>query len=614
MRDKLYSFLAQCSEAATSEELMAHVFPDGGDDQGFGREFLRGLLSGDLRFVAVSDGARWHLSDDNLLDLPVSHGRFVVVDLETTGQSPEDTGITEIGALRLEGGREVARFDTLVNPGRAIPPYVAKLTGITDAMVADAPTIESLAADFAAFAQDAVLVAHNAAFDAALLDQICRRILGKPLGLPSLCTLKLTRCLMPELTKASLDALAERFELTSQARHRAMADAELTAAVLARLIERLDGGSASTVADLLAAQEGPSGRAYVELHLRRKSLEQLPSAAGVYWLTRADGATLYVGSARNVRHDVLEGYLNPHHLSDRQRAMLSEAVDVGFRPTQSALECSLVLAEELRRRKPEYNRGDRHLPRGFFVKISGRGPFPRVHVSARIARDGGTYLGPIKGKAFAEEAASLLARLYGLRTCPGPLYPDASFEACELGPSGRCSSPCDESIDRRSYAVRVSELLAALAGDGGALYQRIEHVAKLGLAEPVRDGATISRLLKLNRRQSWIVNRQNYVVAVPCASGALLLLAVLGGFCRRWGYATSGAEISQFAASVDATLCNERRKLGAFDADASTILAHWIRGRDSDEEGFVIDLDPDDLGASTAAAADELTVITSGIV
>jgi DNA polymerase-3 subunit epsilon len=614
MREKLHTFLTQRRDAASSEELLAEIFPDGGEDRSFGREFLQVLLSGDLRFVAADDGARWHLSDGNLLELPIAQGRFVVVDLETTGQSPGATGITEIGALRLEGGREVARFDTLVNPGRPIPPYVAKLTGITDAMVAEAPSIEKIAPDFFDFAQDAVLVAHNAAFDAALLDQICRRLLGRPLGLPSLCTLKLTRRLMPELAKASLDALADHFALTSQARHRAMADAELTAAVLERLVERLDGIRAPTVADLLAAQEGPSGRAYVELHLCRRSLEKLPHAPGVYWLTRADGSALYVSSAHNLRHDVLEGYLNPHHLSDRQRAMLSEATDIGFRPTHGALERSLVLAEELRRRKPDYNRGDKHLPRGFFVKVSGRGAFPRVHVSGRIARDGGTYLGPIKGKSFAEDAASLLARLYALRTCPGPLRPDPDFEACELSGSGSCSSPCNDKIGRRAYADRVDELLAAMAGDGGALYQRIEQCAKLGLADVSRDGGTISRLLKINRRQSWIVNRQNYVVAVPFATGPVLLMAVLGGFCRRSAQVSRADEIASFTASIDAAALKERRKLGAFEADASTILAHWIRSRDDEDVAFVVDLDPGDLRSSADAAAEQLGVVLAGLV
>jgi len=607
VRDKLHNFLSQRSGGAGSEELLAEIFTDGGEDETFGREFLKGLLAGDPRFSSEADGAHWTLSEHNSLDLPIENARFVVVDLETTGQSPDTTGITEIGAVRIEDGKEVGRFDTLVNPGRTIPPYVAKLTGITDEMVADAPPIEELIGDFVTFAEDAILVAHNAAFDAALLDQVTRRILGRPLGLPSLCTLKLTRCLMPELTKASLDALSEHFQLTSDARHRAMADAELTASVLHRLIA-IDGGRCKTVGELLAAQEEAEGEARVRLQLGRRELESLPSAPGVYWLIAEDGSTLYVGSASNLRNEVLEGYLTPTHRSGRQRAMLSAAVELGFRATVNALETSLVEARELRRRKPEFNRGDRHLPRGYYVKISHRGAFPRVHVSARIARDGGTYLGPIKGKGFAEDAAAMLARLYGMRTCPGPLTPDPEFEACELGPLGACSSPCNGKIGRHDYAAQLDALEEALGGDGGALHARVESRAAEQGTDRSRDGAILSRLLKLNRRRSWIVNAQNYLAAVPGCEEGMLIVAVLGGFCVACGYVRSQADLDEFLAPIGPDLLRSRRRMGAFDADASTVLSHWVRRGQSEDDGstVVVDLDRADLSGSVARAVADL--------
>jgi DNA polymerase-3 subunit epsilon len=608
VRDKLHNYLSGRLKGADSEELLGEIFSEDGGDETFGREFLKGLLADDPRFVGEGDGARWSLADDNTLELPVAAARFVVVDLETTGQSPDMTGITEIGAIRIENGKEVGRFDTLVNPGRPIPPYVAKLTGITDEMVSTAPAIEDLIADFVDFASDAVLVAHNAAFDAALLDQVTRRILARPLGLPSLCTLKLTRCLMPELTKASLDALSEHFQLTSNARHRAMADAEVTAAVLERLIA-IDDGRCKTVGDLLVAQEEADGEARVELQLSRAELESLPPSSGVYWLIAADGSTLYVGNASHLRDEVLEGYLSPTHRSGRQRTMLSAAVKLGFRATATSLETALVEAEELRRRNPEFNRGDRHLPRGFYVKVSHRGSFPRVHVSARIARDGGTYLGPIKGKNFAEDAAALLAKLYGLRTCPGALSPDPEFDACELAPSGACSSPCDAKIDRGDYGARLDELEQALRGDAGLLHAQIERRAGEMGRDPSRDSAILSRLLKLNRRRSWIVNVHHYLVAIPGCEDGLLLSVVLGGFCRASRYVRKEVELTGFLESIGPDLLKPRRKMGAFEADASTILSHWLRrSRAEQDDGGVllVDLDPEDLCSSARAAANDL--------
>lgn len=611
MREKLHSYLTNNPDGADSEQLLSEIFSDDGSDEKFGREFLKGLLAGDPRFIYEGDGARWSLADDNSLDLPLDQARYVIVDLETTGQSPETTGITEIGAVRIENGKEVGRFDTLVNPGRPIPPYVANLTGITDDMVAGAPPIEDLIESFVTFSADAILVAHNAAFDAALLDQITRRLLGRPLGLPSLCTLKLTRVLMPELTKASLDALSVHFELTSDARHRAMADAELTASVLERLVA-IDGGRCKTVGDLLATQEHAEGEASVRLQLCRRELESLPAGPGVYWLVDGEGMTLYVGSASNLRGEVLEGYLTPTHRSGRQRAMLSAAASVGFMATDNALESALVEARELRRRKPEFNRGDRHLPRGFYVKVSHRGPYPRVHVSARVARDGGTYLGPIKGKNFAEDSAALLARLYGLRTCAGPINPDPEFKACELAGQGACSSPCDAKIERDDYSALNASLEDALKGDASALRARIESRAAERGIDGGKDSAILSRLLKLNRRRPWTINAQNYLVGVPGCEQGLLLVVVLGGFCRASCYVRGQAELSQFLDSIGADLLKPKRRMGAFEADASTILSHWVsrRSAEREEDGtLVIDLDPNDLEAAAHAATDDLVAL-----
>jgi DNA polymerase-3 subunit epsilon len=608
LREKLHSYLTKHPGGVGSEALLSEIFSEEGNNEQFGRDFLKGLLAGDPRFTYEDDGANWNLSADNLLDLPLGQARFVVVDLETTGQSPETTGITEIGAVRIENGKEVARFDTLVNPGRRIPPYVAKLTGITDEMVAGAPPIEDLIADFVTFSSDAILVAHNAAFDAVLLDHIARRLLGRPLGLPSLCTLKLTRVLLPELTKASLDALSEHFELTSDARHRAMADAELTASVLERLIE-IDAGRCETVGDMLVVQEEAEGEATVRLQLSRGELESLPAAAGVYWLEGEDGETLYVGSASNLREEVLEGYLSPTHRSGRQRAMLSAATSVGFMATENALESSLLEARELRRRKSEFNRGDRHLPRGFFVKVSHRGPFPRVHVSARIARDGGIYLGPIKGKNFAEDSAALLARLFGLRTCPGPLSPDPEFEACDLAGTGACTSPCDAKIGRKDYGALVDSLEDALKGDAATLRGKIESEAAKRAVDSARDSAVLSRLLKLNRRRPWTINAQNYLVAVPGCGQGLLVVVVLAGFCCMSRYVRGEAELRDLLASIGPELGKPKRRMGAFEADASTILAHWVRRGASERESdgtLVVELDPSDLAAGAMAAAEDL--------
>ncbi len=609
MIEEIHQFLlarGDGAEPADAEELLGCLFNDSGEDAEFGREFLEGLLAYDPRFEQVAPG-RWQLATGSILDLPLDRAPLVIVDLESTGQRAEETSVTEIGAARLEGEQETGRFERLVNPWRPIPPYVAKLTGISDSMVADAPPLSKVIGDFVEFSRDAVLVAHNAAFDVALLDHASRAILGGPLCMPSLCTLKLARQLLPGLDKASLDALAAHFGLAKQSRHRAMADAEITAAVLKRFMRMLVERGINTVGGMIAAQDGDALTRRMRMGLPRRELESLPTGAGVFWLENEKGETLFVARSQRIRHQVAGYFIGAAHLSDRQIEMVSSAVHVGFRQTYSDVEAMLRESKELRRRKPLYNRADRHLPRGNFVKVALRGRYPRVLVGSRIAGDGALYLGPLRGKSFAEDAADLLARIYRLRTCPGRMEPDPQFEPCYLGPAGWCSSPCNDSVDANGYRRQVEELQRDLAGDGSAIRARV------GKSEDsARDGAVLSRLLKLNKRRPWVVNSQSYLAALPGAPGALVVVVIVGGFCRLVTEIRSVEDLDAGLADSSIELMTSRRRVGPFEADASTIFAHWIRSPEADE-GLVVALDDSRLGESMAEARDELMPVLESL-
>ncbi|WP_243664885.1 exonuclease domain-containing protein [Rhodothermus marinus] len=161
---------------------------------------------------------------------------FVVVDTETTGSGPADR-IIELAAVRVQGGRIVDRFATLINPGRSVPPFITRLTGITTAMLVGRPSADEVLPDFLDFLGDGVLVAHNLAFDRKMLEAELQRI-GLPWpGNPTLCTLRLARRLLPGLPAKGLDGLIRFYQIPVENRHRALGDAEATAHVLLRLLE-----------------------------------------------------------------------------------------------------------------------------------------------------------------------------------------------------------------------------------------------------------------------------------------------------------------------------------------------------------------------------------------
>src|SRR4051812_42638824 len=259
---------------------------------------------------------------------------FVVVDLETTGGRASESApgrhdhdsITEIGAVKVRGGVVLGELATLVDPGRDIPPQIVALTGITTAMVCDAPTIDRVLPAFLEFARGAVLVAHNAGFDVGFLKAAanqCDIVWPRP---PVLCTVRLARRVLSreEAPSVRLAALAQLFAATTQPTHRALDDARATVDVLHALIERVGNQGVHTYSDL---------RAYlpdVTPAQRRKRVlaEGLPRLPGVYLFRGPSGEVLYVGTAVDLRRRVSQ-YFNGTDPRARMKEMvgLASAVD-----------------------------------------------------------------------------------------------------------------------------------------------------------------------------------------------------------------------------------------------------------------------------------------------
>lgn len=209
------------------------------------------IVAGDARLawdgdcVADAGGAR---------DLaPLGATAFCVVDLETTGGAPGSSGITEIGAVRVEGLRVTERFSTMVDPGMPIPPHITTITGIDDSMVRGQPLIDTALPAFIEFAREDVLVAHNAPFDLRFLNYDRLRLRDGYFTQPWLDTLVLSRRLLNGVVpRHDLRTLARWTGAAVRPTHRALADAEATAHVLVALIHRLAHGAATTLDHAMA--------------------------------------------------------------------------------------------------------------------------------------------------------------------------------------------------------------------------------------------------------------------------------------------------------------------------------------------------------------------------
>ena len=213
-------------------------------DHGVVQAFPDAMNAADKSDLKVIYGVEAYLIDDlgNAVFSPRGQNlddTYVVFDIETTGLSKEKEMITEIGAVKVADGKIIDRFSTFVNPQRPISAEITKLTGITDDMVKDAPTIENVLPEFLKFCEDTVLVAHNASFDTGFIRIAAERAGLGELHHTSVDTLELARALLPELNKHKLDIVCEHLGVTLNGHHRAVNDAEATAEVFIKFLDML---------------------------------------------------------------------------------------------------------------------------------------------------------------------------------------------------------------------------------------------------------------------------------------------------------------------------------------------------------------------------------------
>lgn len=396
---------------------------------------------------------------------PLHEVTFVVVDLETTGGTPADCAITEIGAVKVRGGEVLGEFQTLVDPGGPVPPYIQVLTGITTSMLVGAPRIEEVLPSFLEFARDAVLVAHNAGFDIGFLKAAAAST-GHPWpGNRVLDTVRLARraVLRDEAPNHKLSTLAALFHATVTPNHRALSDARATVDVLHALLGRLAPLGVTHLEDLATATDP------VPPDVRRKRglADHLPDSPGVYLFRGPNEEVLYVGTSTTSVRTRVRSYFTSAEKRRRMTEMVRIALRVDAVPCATPLEARVRELRLIAEHSPRYNRRSRNPERMPWVRLTSE-PYPRLSV-VRDVRDepGAEYLGPFASAAAARLAVEALHEAYPVRQCSArlPLVPTAGASACVLAEMGRCGAPCTGGQDVDGYAAVVEAVRAGMLGD-----------------------------------------------------------------------------------------------------------------------------------------------------
>ncbi|HWG93553.1 MAG TPA: DEDD exonuclease domain-containing protein [Mycobacteriales bacterium] len=450
------------------------------------------------------------------LGRPLREVEFVVVDLETTGGSPASSDITEIGAVRVRGGEVLGEFQTLVNPRGAIPPFIAVLTGITDAMVAGAPSLDAALPAFLEFSRGAVLVAHNAPFDLGFLRAGCERLGLRWPDPEHLDTARLARRVLTrdEAPDCKLATLARLFRADTTPNHRALADARATVDVLHGLVGRLGGLGVHSLEELrtFSSQVSPEQRR------KRHLAEHLPTAPGVYLFKDARGRVLYVGKSTSLRARVRQ-YFTASEMRTRMAEMVACAERVDAVVCATPLEAEVRELRLIAEHRPKYNRRSKFPERATWAKLTVE-PFPRLSLVRQVLDDGAAYLGPFGSRRTAEAAVDAVHEALPLRQCTSRVSPRRPSSACVLFEMGRCGAPClgpeqgGESVD--DYARHAEAFRTAVHSDVSAVVEVLSRRLRgLAAEERFEDAAACRDRLTAFVRAAARLQRLTALTSVP---------------------------------------------------------------------------------------------------
>jgi DNA polymerase-3 subunit epsilon len=379
---------------------------------------------------------------------------FACVDLETTGTSAGADRVTEIGIVRVEQGARVCEWSTLVNPECSIPPEIQALTGISNAMVADAPTFRQIADQVAERVAGCVFVAHNARFDYGFLKHEFGR-LGRSFSARVLCTVKLSRRLYPEAGQHNLDALIARHALPASDRHRALGDAR----ILWELVQAIYRDKASSEIDGSIARilKTPS----LPPQLPADALDAIPEVPGVYRFYGLNSLPLYVGKSVNLRARIASHFTSDYRGANDLR-LSAEITRIEFDETAGELGALLRESQLVKTLLPAHNRTLRRRADMVALSIAAEPAAPDyIRSDAIDSRTLDNLYGPFASRRQAREALRGIAA--GAALCWTALGLERRSGPCFARQVRKCAGACVGAEAPTVHHARLRDALAPYA-------------------------------------------------------------------------------------------------------------------------------------------------------
>jgi DNA polymerase III subunit epsilon len=554
------------------------------------------------------------MPDAALLDSPLIGAEFLAIDTETNGQPKERCELTEVGAVLVGGGELHDRWSSLVGVSEPLGRGIQRFTGITQAMVDDAPAPETVLPQLAEQLRGRIFVAHSARFDVGVLRQAFERAdLDWP-DPPVLCTVALARRFAPLQRRRGLPSLADALGIEVEQSHRALPDAETCARVLCSLLPRLSA-NARTVGEALALLRPRKVRRPKPVGARRSrderpDLSSLPKDPGVYIFRDADGRPLYVGKSICLRTRARAHFTTP-------AVWTGQAEHVDYQPTESELGALVLENRLIKALKPPGNTLLKKDADGYvYLRCRLDIPFPILEVAREPAAGNAVCIGPVRGRGAAAELVEQLNSLFGLRHCGRSLH--ARQHPSAYGQMGRCLSPCLGDLDPNLYRERLDEALGLFELDGAAAL--LAHVdAQMRAASAAQRYERAAWLRRRARRLESLLRRLGgalraahagarvVLVPHPADAGRADVFWIVGGRIADWGPLPDPEEL---AARTDAAIAAAPASgpggwLPADELDETRIIGLWLAGHE--EHARVLELEPRPDQAALAALTAGLT-------
>jgi len=373
--------------------------------------------------------------------------KFAITDIETTGSGIKGNRITEICIIVVQNGKVIDEYSSLVNPTQAIPLYIESLTGINDEMVSNAPQFSEIADEVEKITKDCVFVAHNVNFDYNIV-RAEFATLGREFKRKRLCTVRLTKKLIPGLFSYSLGNICTSINIPHLDRHRAKGDCDATVTLFQRCIS-LDPDF-EVINQLLNQKTAAS---YLPPNFKSSDFEKLPITTGVYFFKDRDGRPIYVGKAKNIKSRIKSHF---QEKSNRKYKLMQETYSIDYELTGSEFLALLRESELILKYYPKYNKAQKKISRPYTLTS--------YHNQKGIERFAlhKNKIAPVSWMKFytREEAIKFIEFLCEeFQLCPKYCGLQTSANICDHYKITSCSGVCNNEISIEVYNARVAKAI-----------------------------------------------------------------------------------------------------------------------------------------------------------